>query len=85
MRHSHITGKRKIVRDAGIVAGLEETPYCTYFSPANRKPEIKCSMSAGFERALDEQFERIGHMMILRTRQTQADDEEEGTVEDDDC
>jgi hypothetical protein len=38
------------------------------------------------ERALDTQFERIEHMMFTRTRQTQADDDgEEVIVEDDGC
>jgi hypothetical protein len=37
------------------------------------------------ERALDEQFGRIEHMMFIRIRQTPADDDEQGTVEDDDC
>ena len=41
--------------------------------------------NATVERALDEQFERIGNMMFIRIRKTQADDEEEDTVEDDGC
>jgi len=41
--------------------------------------------NAAVERALDEQFERIEHMMFIRIRQTQAGDEEVDTVEDDDC
>jgi hypothetical protein len=42
--------------------------------------------NAMVDRALDGQFDRIEHMMFIRTRQTQADDDgEEGTVDDDDC
>jgi len=40
------------------------------------------------ERALDEQFERIEHMMFVRTRQTASDDDDgdgEVIVEDDGC
>ena len=43
--------------------------------------------SAVVERALDEQFDRIEHMMFVRTRQSTRDDEDdgEGYVEDDGC
>jgi hypothetical protein len=37
------------------------------------------------DRALDEQFDRIEHMMFTRTRQTPADDEAVAVVEDDGC
>jgi hypothetical protein len=37
------------------------------------------------DRALDEQFDRIEHMMFTRTRQTPADDEDIAVVEDDGC
>ena len=37
------------------------------------------------ERALDEQFDRIEHMMFVRTRQSTPDDDEEYIVEDDGC
>ena len=37
------------------------------------------------ERALDEQFDRIEHMMFVRTRQSTPDDDDEYIVEDDGC
>jgi len=37
------------------------------------------------DRALDEQFDRIEHMMFIRTRQTPTDDEDVAVVEDDGC
>jgi hypothetical protein len=37
------------------------------------------------ERALDEQFDRIEHMMFIHTRQTSSDDDDDDTVEDDGC
>jgi hypothetical protein len=38
------------------------------------------------ERALDEQFDRIEHMMFIRTRQSSSDDEDDDdSVEDDGC
>jgi hypothetical protein len=41
--------------------------------------------NAVVERALDEQFGRIEHMMFVRTRQSSSDDDDEDTVEDDGC
>ena len=43
--------------------------------------------NAVVERALDEQFGRIEHMMFVRTRQSSSDDDDdgEGYVEDDGC
>jgi hypothetical protein len=41
--------------------------------------------NAVVERALDEQFSRIEHMMFVRTRQNSSDDDDEDTVEDDGC
>jgi hypothetical protein len=37
------------------------------------------------DRALDEQFDRIEHMMFIRTRQSTPDNDDEYIVEDDDC
>ncbi len=37
------------------------------------------------ERALDEQFDRIEHMMFVRTRQSTPDDDDEYIIEDDGC
>ncbi|MGB7930825.1 MAG: hypothetical protein WCH04_01135 [Gammaproteobacteria bacterium] len=39
------------------------------------------------ERALDERFDRIEHMMFVRNRQSSSDDDDdgEGYVEDDGC
>ena len=37
------------------------------------------------ERALDEQFDRIEHMMFVRTRQSTPDDDDEYIVEDEGC
>ena len=37
------------------------------------------------ERALDEQFDRIEHMMFTRTRQRPTDSEDDAIVEDDGC
>jgi len=41
--------------------------------------------NAVVERALDEQFDRIEHMMFVRTRQSAPDNDDEYTVEDDGC
>lgn len=43
--------------------------------------------NAMVERALDEQFDRIEHMMFVRNRQSSSDDDDdgEGYVEDDGC
>ncbi len=41
--------------------------------------------NAVVERALDEQFDRIEHMMFIRTRQSTSDDDDEYIVEDDGC
>ena len=41
--------------------------------------------NAVVERALDEQFDRIEHMMFVRTRQSTPDDDGEYIVEDDGC
>ena len=41
--------------------------------------------SAVVERALDEQFDRIEHMMFVRTRQSTSDDDDEYIVEDEGC
>jgi hypothetical protein len=41
--------------------------------------------NAMVERALDEQFDRIEHMMFIRTRQNAPDGDDEYTVEDDGC
>ena len=38
------------------------------------------------EHALDDQFDRIEHMMFIRTRQSSSDDEDDDdSVEDDGC
>ena len=37
------------------------------------------------ERALDEQFDRIEHMMFIRTQQMPTDGEDDEIVEDDGC
>ena len=42
--------------------------------------------NAVVEHALDEQFDRIEHMMFIRTRQSSSDeDDDENIVEDDGC
>ena len=41
--------------------------------------------NAVVERALDEQFDRIEHMMFVRTRQSTSGNDDEYTVEDDGC
>ena len=41
--------------------------------------------NAVVERALDEQFDRIEHMMFVRTRQNTSNDDNEYIVEDDGC
>ena len=41
--------------------------------------------NAMVERALDEQFDRIEHMMFVRTRQSTPDDDDQYIVEDDGC
>jgi hypothetical protein len=41
--------------------------------------------NAVVERALDEQFDRIEHMMFVRTPQSAPDDDDQYTVEDDGC
>jgi hypothetical protein len=63
-------------------------------SPAQLKAEDRGQVmiydgldNAVVERALDEQFGRIEHMMFVRTRQSSSDDDDdgEGYVEDDGC
>jgi hypothetical protein len=41
--------------------------------------------NAVVERALDEQFDRIEHMMFVRIRQSTPDDDDEYIIEDDGC
>jgi len=61
-------------------------------SPAQLKAESRGRVmiydgldNAVVEHALGEQFDRIEHMMFIRTRQNTSEDGDEYIVEDDDC
>jgi hypothetical protein len=61
-------------------------------SPAQLKAEDRGRVmiydgldNAVVERALDEQFDRIEHMMFVRIRQSTPDDDDEYIIEDDGC
>ena len=72
----------------------ESFQYNTLFdpTPARLKAEERGRVmiydgldNALVERALDEQFDRIEHMMFIRTRQSSSDDDNAATADDDGC